>query len=203
VLIFPFSLFLGILAGVAAGGRPGALSRLRLRQPGIVLGALALQAFLTLPVAASMPAAGRMACIAASYAAAGGWLLLNVPGRSRPLAGGLAVTGLGWVLNMCVVVANVGMPVSLSAMSRAGLSTAAISGGGPLGKHVALVGGSALGFLGDTIPVPTFASVVSIGDLVMMVGIVVAIAAAMCGPRLASERRSVVFEPAAAAGVTS
>jgi hypothetical protein len=203
VLIFPLSMFLGILAGVAAGGRPGALARLRLRQPGIVLGALALQALLTLPVAASMPAAGRMACIAASYAAAGAWLLLNVPRRSRPFAGGLAVTGIGWVLNMCVVVANAGMPVSLSAMARAGLSTAAISGGGPLGKHVPLVGGAALGFLGDTIPVPTLASVVSIGDLVMVVGIVVAIAAAMCGPRSTSERRNAAFEPTAPAGVTS
>jgi hypothetical protein len=197
VYLFPLSLLLGILAGIAAGGRIGSLTRLRLRLPGIVIGALLLQSLLTAR-AGGMPAAARLALLAATYAVAGGWLLVNLRGRSRPFAAGLVLTGVGWLLNMVVVLANSGMPVSLSALARIGASPALLAGGGPLGKHLALGAGSTLSFLGDIIPVPALRSVVSIGDLVMIAGLVCAVAAAMRLPQAEAPAVPAAARPLAA-----
>jgi hypothetical protein len=198
VLLFPISLLLGVLAGIAAGGRPGSLTQLRLRAPGIVVGALALQSLLALHGAGEMPAAAHVTLLAVSYAAAGAWLVVNIPRRSRVLAVGLAVTGLGWLSNMVVVLANSGMPVSVSALARIGASPALLAGGGPLGKHLEQSSGAVLAFLGDTIPMPALNSVVSIGDLVMMAGMVCAVAAAMRVPRAAAPNPAAAARPVAA-----
>ena len=187
MLLFPLSLLLGVLSGIAAGGRLSSLTRLRLRLPGIVVAALLAQALLMMRTTAGLPGAAHLALLAASYAAAGSWLVINIPRRSWPLATGLAVTGVGWLLNMCVVLANSGMPVSMAALARIGAPAGLLHGGGALGKHVQLGAGATLSFLGDTIPLRSLESVVSIGDLVMIVGLVVAVAAAMLEPRRQAE----------------
>lgn len=185
MLLLPLALLLGVLVGWVAGGRPGRLAGVRLRWASVAIGALALQALLSLPASAGVTGGPRLALLAVSYAAAGGWLLLNIPGRPRAMAAGLAVTAVGWLLNMCVVLANTGMPVSVAALGRAGLGAGALSGGGPLGKHLAIGSGTVLGWLGDVIPVSFLRTVVSLGDLVMLGGIVLAVAAATRLPRVA------------------
>ena len=183
MLLFPLALVLGVLAGTVAGGQLRTLTSLRLRAPAVPLAALALQAVLSMPLSGALPGTARFALLGASYAAAGGWLVLNLLGRSSAVATGLAVVGTGWLLNMLVVLANSGMPVSASALSRLGLGTGALAHGGPLGKHVQLAASAVLAPLGDTIPVPPISSIVSIGDLVMLAGLVLTIAAAMRSPR--------------------
>lgn len=179
MLLFPLALVLGILAGIVTGGRLGALWKLSLRWPAVVVVALAAQVAVSLPFASSLPSVPRLAVLAASYAAAGLWLAVNLPGRPTALAVGLAVTGVGWLLNMAVVVGNGGMPVSARALARIGLGSNALAHGGPFGKHVLLTAGSVLGSLGDTIALPGLRTIVSTGDVVMLVGLVVAVAAAM------------------------
>lgn len=179
MLIFPIALVLGILAGFATGGRIGALSKLSLRLPFLLLAALAVQVLLGTSLTSSMRGDLRLALLTATYVAVGVWLAANLPGRPKALAVGLGVTGVGWLLNMAVVVANGGMPVSARALARIGLGTAALAGGGPFGKHVLLTTKSVLGGLGDTIALPALGTVVSVGDLVMVVGLVIAVAAAM------------------------
>jgi hypothetical protein len=179
VLLFPLALVLGVLAGTAAGGSLRGLVSLRLRAPAVPLVALVAQAVLAAPATAALPAPARVAVLGASYAAIGGWLAFNLAGRTTPIVTGLCVTGVGWLLNMCVVLANAGMPVSASALNRLGLGTGALAGGGPLGKHVQLASTSALGALGDTIPIPVLHSIVSVGDIVMLAGLILTIAAAM------------------------
>lgn len=179
MLLFPLALLLGVLTGAAAGGRVSTLTRLRLRLPGIVIVALAVQMVLMTKAGAGLPEGLHLVLLGASYVAAGAWLVLNIPGRSVAVATGLAVVGVGWLLNMCVVLANGGMPVSPAALSRIGAGPGLMHGGGPFAKHVQLGAGAALSFLGDTIPVVPLNSVVSIGDLVILFGLVVAVAAAM------------------------
>lgn len=186
MLLFPLALLLGVLTGAAAGGRVGTLAKLRLRLPGIVIVALAAQMLLMTKAGADLPGGAHVVLLGASYVAAGTWLALNIPRRPLAVATGLAVVAVGWVLNMCVVLANGDMPVSSAALARIGAGAALVHGGGPFAKHMQLGAGAPLSFLGDTIPVVPLNSVVSIGDLVIIFGLVVAVAAAMQAPRRTS-----------------
>jgi hypothetical protein len=81
---------------------------------------------------------------------------------------GLALAGLGVLLNLAVIGLNSGMPVSAEAAALAGGS------GGDLvfdSKHVALDADSRLAFLADVIPVRPFRQVLSIGDVFLAVGL--------------------------------
>ncbi len=104
----------------------------------------------------------------------------------------LVVAGLG--LNLLVGLVNWGMPVSGSALVSAGivdegdLDRVVLHGGRTLGD------GAFLGFLGHTIPLP-WGVVVSIGDLLVLVGIALVTASVtrryeVGGGRPSSRRRS-------------
>jgi hypothetical protein len=88
--------------------------------------------------------------------------------------------GLGWILNALVVLVNGGMPVSSAALRGIGVDpTKALLSGGPFAKHAPLNGSTVLGTFGDVVPLAWLRSVVSPGDLIMLVGIVLFVAAVM------------------------
>jgi hypothetical protein len=84
--------------------------------------------------------------------------------------GGMVLVLVGVGLDLLVTVLNWGMPVSGAALVSAGivseadLDQVALHGGRELSD------GAVLGFLGDTIPLP-WGHVVSIGDLIALVGV--------------------------------
>lgn len=84
--------------------------------------------------------------------------------------GGMILITVGTGLDLLVTVLNWGMPVSGSALVSAGivseadLDTVQLTGGRELAD------GATLGFLGDTIPLP-WGHVISVGDLLVLVGI--------------------------------
>ncbi len=80
----------------------------------------------------------------------------------------LVVAGLG--LDLLVTVVNWGMPVSGSALVSAGIVTEENLAEVQLNGGRELAEGATLGFLGDLIPLP-WGHVVSIGDLILLVGI--------------------------------
>ncbi len=91
--------------------------------------------------------------------------------------GGMVLVAAGLGLNLFVTVINWGMPVSSSALTSAGIVTARQA------EHLVLTGGrtadgSLLGFLGDVIPLP-WGQVVSIGDLLMLVGLALVVASVL------------------------
>lgn len=91
----------------------------------------------------------------------GNWHLAGVP-----------LIGLGLLLNAVVVVLNLGMPVSLDAAARAGLTPAELRlAEDPL--HEAAGPHTRLGRLGDTVPValPWRPQVVSPGDVLASAGV--------------------------------
>jgi Na+/H+-dicarboxylate symporter len=71
------------------------------------------------------------------------------------------------------------MPVSESALERAGLARSTSVVHGHLAKHVQMNHDTTLRFLGDVIPLSWFRSVVSPGDVLMAIGISLLVAAAM------------------------
>jgi hypothetical protein len=71
-------------------------------------------------------------------------------------------------LNALVIFLNNAMPVSRWAADIAGVA----SFGGELGvKHEIAGPGTVLGFLGDVIPIPNTGQIVSLGDIVLAIGI--------------------------------
>jgi hypothetical protein len=182
--------------------------RLRVRFAWLLWLALALQLSQYTPVLRLHPAgAGHRLLLLASYGTAAAWLLLNAARqRHYGLRAGIAVASLGWALNTVVVVADNGMPVSAAAGKRAGIIHAALGPAiyrGQLYKHLPVTSVTWLRPLGDVIPLRPLHAVVSPGDLVLWLGVVITIAAAMGTARVgAAQISSASAAPAAPASGT-
>jgi hypothetical protein len=114
---------------------------------------------------------------------------VNALVRHGALRRALILVAEGWLLNVLVMAANGGMPVSGSALAQVGHAGTVVSQG-HLWKHVALSSTTRLPLLGDVIPVPLplLRSVISVGDVAMLVGLGVA-AAVVVGTGEARLRR--------------
>jgi hypothetical protein len=84
--------------------------------------------------------------------------------------GGMVLIAAGTAMDLLVTILNWGMPVSGSALVSAGIVDEADVESVVLHGGRELSDGAVLGFLGDTIPLP-WGQVVSIGDLLVLVGI--------------------------------
>ena len=173
MLLFPLALAGGVALGYLAGGKIEALGRLRIKAPAALLPALALQLVLGW---VDPPLRGVF--VDASYAIVGVWLVVNLRGRRGLFRLGVAVLALGWVSNLAVIVVNDGMPVSLAAARRAGVSRPSEAlNARSIAKHVPADSSTRLRWLGDTIVVHR--TIISIGDVFLCAGAFVAVAAAM------------------------
>jgi hypothetical protein len=182
MLILPFAVIVGLLAGWATGGRWRALSEVRFRHPSFVLVAIAAQAALELPGIRSWPSSLRFAIVVVTYLVVGWWIFQNVRATAGGARFGLGLVECGWALNLLAIVPNGGMPVSESALDRAGIAQSISVIHGHFSKHVPVNHGTVLRVLGDVIPLSWFRSVISPGDIVMAVGIGLLVAAAMRTP---------------------
>ncbi|MGH3171413.1 MAG: DUF5317 family protein [Trebonia sp.] len=173
-----------VALGWMIGGRLAGIARLRMRSMWLLWLALALQLSQYVPAFRLGPAgAGHRVLLVVSYGSVALWLLRNVAAqRDRGLRTGLAVIGLGWALNAAAVVVNNGMPVSTAASERGDAPAAFTNSAleqGDLYKHVLSTSATHLRFLGDVIPLPLLHEVVSPGDAVLWLGILMTIVAAM------------------------
>lgn len=158
---------LGVLAGLARGGKVGNITIARFRLPVFVFAGLLMQ--LGAELYAVFADSGirdsglGFGILAASYALLVLFVLANIKLR------GMLMIGLGLVLNLTVITLNGGMPVSVSAAWAAGfdpseyLRTAV--------KHRALGPSTRLPFLADVIPLPGLRKVISPGDILFGLGI--------------------------------
>jgi hypothetical protein len=81
---------------------------------------------------------------------------------------GLALAGIGLLLNVAVISANGAMPVSARAAEIAGVGGVVQDYGY---RHERLTDDSVVPWLGDVIPVPPFGPVLSVGDVFLSLGI--------------------------------
>lgn len=88
---------------------------------------------------------------------------------------GIGVLGIGLLANYLVILANGGMPVDAEVARRAGGDEAVARLAGSA-FHVVAGRGTKLPFLGDIVPLPWANALVSVGDLLMLVGAVVFVA---------------------------
>lgn len=164
---------IGLLAGLAVGGRLSGLSKLSLRFTGMLLPALLIQ-LLIFPVFsehAVLPFATAPLHIL-SYVLISIWILLNA--RILPLL----LLGVGAISNFVVLLTNGGfMPASIAALQRAGLDFPAerLLQEGVYSNLILLSETTQLNFLGDILYVPKWiplASAFSIGDLLILLALI-------------------------------
>lgn len=150
------------LYGLVRGGSLEPLARTDFRYPSILFAGLFVQAGFGIWDPAWLPDTGDLVVLLASNAAVVVFLAIN---RHLP---GMLLAALGLALNVVVITANGGMPVSLEAAQLAGLE-----GDSPnLGiKHEVLGPDTVFPWIADVIPLPGLNIVISVGDVVLAAGI--------------------------------
>jgi hypothetical protein len=170
-LLFGVAAALGILVALLAGGSLSALSRVRIR--GEVLLLVALVAIIVMPfIGRSWPDFTEpvfWAWIAAFVTLA----IVAALNLEKP---GFAAILLGVLLNLAVIFVNAGMPVSFGGMLAAGYAGAAPPDYlGPFGLHHLAAWSTSLLLVADVTPVQgpsILRSIVSIGDVLLLVGVI-------------------------------
>ena len=160
VVLLAIAVILGLLVGLSRPAAGAHSVRPRVEQ-------IPLLAFGALLNAASVLLDGSAAtlCLALSLA-----VLIAVAMANRHITG-VAVIGLGLLLNLVAVAVNAGMPVRAGALVEAGaidadeIATVELSGPRHLESS-----NDALGVLGDVLPIPLAGEVVSFGDLIIVFG---------------------------------
>jgi hypothetical protein len=160
----------GVLAGYAAGGSLAGLVSTRLRALWLLWLAAALQ---VAQLAGALPGL-RGPLLAAVFVLAGAWLAVNLPGRPRAMQAAAVVALAGGLANGTAIAANGRMPYLPAAARVAGLRP-----GAETPKNIAAVAASRLIALGDIIPVPPLRAVISAGDVLIIAGVILLIAASM------------------------
>ena len=163
------------------GGKLSRLEEVRIRWIGLAVAAFAIQVVLVTVVPDGDSALHRILHLG-TYALAFACLLRNLDLRF------VWLIGLGGLLNLIAIAANDGvMPASRSALNTAGLSVA-----GSDFANSDFVEGAHVAFLGDVFAIPAGwpgANVFSVGDVLMLLGVCLAIHAA-AGSRLAGLGRT-------------
>jgi hypothetical protein len=162
--ILLFSLVAGIVAGIAAGGRPRYASLRPIRWVLVLLAGVALQ---LVAVVADVNETVGLACLLASYALLIVFALVNI----RLV--GMPIVLVGLLLNGAVIAANQGMPVRADAIatvddSRTPAEILALDFDAK--RHIEEPG-DRFTVLGDAVPIEPLRQVVSFGDLILAFGL--------------------------------
>jgi uncharacterized protein DUF5317 len=189
-VILAASVPIGLFVGALLGGRIDSLAGLRLRWPWLAVAGLAVQAVLFTEAGARLagPAGPTL------YVASTALVLVAVLGNIRLT--GMPIVALGSLSNLAAIVANGGsMPTTAAALAAAGLE-------GP-GAHTnsAILESPALAPLTDVYAIPAglpLANVFSVGDVLIALGVLVLVVAAMRRPATAEMAGPAAAEPSGA-----
>jgi hypothetical protein len=176
MLAFAVVIVVGLAIGLGRGGSVRNLMTARLRWPGLVLLAFALQLVGEfIPRSKSIVAFGF---VVTSYL-----VVFVFAGRNWRLPG-MAFIAIGAAMNYTVILLNRGMPISAAAAARVGFGGAKAEQLVLRGKHFINVSGHArLSGLGDVIPLWRQPTIASVGDLIIWAGLILVVASLVLGPR--------------------
>lgn len=165
-----YAIPIGLLAGFLLGGRLASLAEVRFRWWPVAFAALLVQVLIFGPLDRVVGAAGTPLYLASTIAVVG-VVLLN---RRIP---GLALVAVGALANLVAIVANGGvMPADAGALALAGLDPSEGFSNSAVLQRPALQALTDVYALPDALP---FANVFSLGDVLIGLGITVAIATSM------------------------
>jgi hypothetical protein len=177
---------IGVLAGYVLGGRLAGLATVRLRALWLLWVATGVQAsqYYLHPVREFLENRLGLPMLAIVFALVALWLGVNLSQpHGPPLRIAIVVILLGALSNGAAIVANGRMPYSTGAARVAGLPTDTVTPKNEPGHEETRVA-----FIGDVVPVPFLRKVISPGDVLISLGMVTAIAAAMRRRRSRSRR---------------
>jgi MFS family permease len=190
-MIVGLALLVGLLIASALGANLTRLADLKFRGSVLVFGALAIQAGIFTPLRDNVPAAWDRPLHVLSYVMILGFFAANVRVPAFWLV------GFGLIGNVCVIFANGGrMPVSAEAWRASGGDVRVFAPSGFADNNVLAGPGTHLRWLSDVFAVPPqipLATVLSIGDLLIVIGMV-AFVYRVCTPRTGM-RSGHVFDP--------
>lgn len=192
-MILLLAILVGCAVGWLTGGRLWNLERLRLKHAPAIIALFAVQALFRGSSLGSRWLSSSAALFV--WSACMAFLIALVMANRR--VPGMPVVALGMFLNLLVVVVNAGMPLSGDAAAKIGAQASDIAGGLQGGFYELVTQSTHLAFLGDVIAVPGpqgVRSVVSLGDLVMLLGAGVVVAIGMRSS-VAPEGRSTSGSP--------
>jgi hypothetical protein len=171
---------LGILCGYARGGRLRNLARFEIRAWWLLSAATLLQIcrYRHVPglhwLFGSYTSIRPMLIIFGIVAV---WLAVNAV-RARPERAGILLIAAGWLANFVVMAVNSGMPVDREAAYSVGYTPADFATN-QIGDYHVLTSADRLGWLADIMPVPYLERVASLGDILLVVGLMAVCAVAM------------------------
>jgi hypothetical protein len=167
MLVMAAALIAGCIGGLAAGGSLSRLASARIKAWPLLVAAAVIEACLGATSGPLRTVLAVTACLGVVgwCAASGG------PGQRFPYGQGLISAGV--VLNAIVMALNGGMPVSRFALAAAGFPKTMNVAQGHFYKHTAMTEFTRLRVLGDIIPFHLARTVLSPGDLFMLMGIAV------------------------------
>ena len=169
-MVVGLAFVLGLAVAWALGANPARLADVRLRGAGLVFASLAIQIAIYTSLNARVPAAWDAPLHVVSYLLLIGFLLVNIRVPAFWLV------GFGLLSNVAVIFSNGGrMPVSGEAWQAAGNSLSAFNSEGISDNNVLANADTHLRWLSDIFAVPAqvpLASVLSIGDVMMVIGMV-------------------------------
>jgi hypothetical protein len=172
-LLFLLVAAAGVAVGLARGGTLRGLRQPDVKAGWLALGCLAVQAtVVVLPV----PGAGGVVLLVAALAT-----LLGIA-RANGRLPGVPLLALGLLLNLVVVLANVGMPVRPATLERAGIRLEQPAPDRPNAKHVLDRGDSRLGLLGDRLAVRPLRTVTAYGTVIELAGLFLLLQHLVRGP---------------------
>ena len=176
-----YGVLLGLVLGFAAGGRPAGLASLRIHFGWLMIGGLLVQIVLFSPFGAERVGDLGPPIYVGSTLLVAGAILANLR------ITGMAIVGLGAISNLAAIIANGGyMPADPGAMAALGMAEPTTY------SNSSVVPDPALWPLTDIFAMPAWmpwSNVFSIGDVIIVVGVVIVIAAAMrrhCVPEAAT-----------------
>jgi hypothetical protein len=172
LLLFLLVAGAAVAVGRARGGVLRGLADPGVRARWLALGCLTVQAAV---VALPMPGVGGVVLLAAAMAT-----LLGVA-RANGRLPGVPLFALGLLLNLVVVVANLGMPVPAATLERAGITLEQPAPDRPDAKHVLDRGRARLGLLGDRLAVRPLRTTTAYGTVIELAGLFLLIQALVRG----------------------
>jgi Family of unknown function (DUF5317) len=168
----------GVAVGLARGGRLGRWREHGVKAARLGLACLAVQAFV---VVLPLRAVGLPLVLGAVLLLAALAVLLGVA-RANGRLPGVPLLALGLLLNLLVVLANLGMPVPADTLERAGIAVEQPAPDRPDPKHVLERGGTRLGLLGDRLAVRPLRTVTAYGAVIELAGLFLLLQHLVRGP---------------------
>ena len=168
----------GVLAGYAARGSLAGFLRFKLRALWLLWLAVLVQ--ICELYGQALGPGWRLPTLGVTYALSGTWLGINLPGRPLAMKAAVGTALAGGLANGVAIAVNGRMPYLPAAARAAGVAPSAATP-----KNVPAAPGTHLIVLGDIVPVGLLHTVISVGDVLIILATVALIAATMrMQPRL-------------------